>query len=469
MLRPLRDAVRPSTILVPFLLSLLAVTANAQTVSTGSELQLREWPRFLGADFDGVAANAAKNIDWVQDPRFMWSIDLGEGYGIGSVAGGKYFQFDAEDGRLSKESRERLRCFDLKTGRVVWTKSEPLVYRDLYGYEAGPRSSPTITGEKVLTYGVSGQLICRRVTDGEPLWSVDTNDRFGVVQNFFGVGSSPMVLGDLVIVMVGGSPEEDQSIPPGQLDRVIPNGSAAVAFDLNTGKLRWKCGDDLASYSSPRPIRLGDETLVLLFARGGLLAIDPVDGQVRWRHEHRASILESVNAIMPVVDGDRVFVSECYQVGSVLLKVSSDAAEVVWQDDRGRRDKAMRSHWSTPVLVGGYLYGSSGRNAPDSDFRCIEFATGEVRWVDPRRIRSSVTLVGDHLLVVEERGRVQVLKVNPAEMEEIAVWDLSEGQGDRPPLRYPCWSAPVVVGNQLLVRGNRQVISLALASKNREN
>ena len=85
MLRTLRDAVRPSTILVPFLLSLLAVTANAQTVSTGSELQLREWPRFLGADFDGVAANAAKNIDWVQDPRFMWSIDLGEGYGLSLI------------------------------------------------------------------------------------------------------------------------------------------------------------------------------------------------------------------------------------------------------------------------------------------------------------------------------------------------------------------------------------------------
>jgi outer membrane protein assembly factor BamB len=464
MLRLVRDAFRNSTILV--LLSLLAVTATAQSVppSTGSERPEQEWPRFLGTGFDGTAPDSTYSIDWSKAPRFMWSIELGEGYGIGSVAGGKYFQFDAEGGRLASETRERLRCFDLKTGELLWSESEPLVYSDLYGYEEGPRSSPTIVGDKVLTYGVGGQLICRRVSDGKQLWSVDTNDRFGVVQNFFGVGSSPMVLGDLVIVMVGGSPAEDQSIPPGQLDRVIPNGSAAVAFDLSTGKLRWKCGDDLASYSSPRPIRLGDETLVLLFAREGLLAIDPVDGVVRWRHEHRASMLESVNAIVPVVDGDRVFVSECYQVGSVLLKVSGDSADVVWQDSRSRRDKAMRSHWSTPVLVNGYLYGCSGRNAPDSDFRCIEIDTGEVQWIDPRRIRSSVTLVGDHLVVVEERGRLQVLKVNPAKMEEIAVWDLSEGQGDRPPLRYPCWSAPVVVGKQMIVRGNRHVISLALAS-----
>jgi outer membrane protein assembly factor BamB len=464
MLRVVRDTVCGSTILVLF--SLLAVTADAQSVppATGSEPQLQEWPRFLGADIDGIAPDGASNIDWSQVPRFTWSIELGEGYGIGSVADGKYFQFDAEGGRFASESRERLRCFDLKTGELLWSKSEPLVYRDLYGYEEGPRSSPTIVGDKVLTYGVGGQLICRRASDGKVLWSVDTNERFGVVQNFFGVGSSPLVLGELVIVMVGGSPEEDQSIPPGQLDRVIPNGSAAVAFDLNTGKLRWKCGNDLASYSSPRPIRLGDETLVLMFARGGLLAIDPIKGQVRWRYEHRASILESVNAIVPVVDGDRVFVSECYQIGSVLLEASGDSADVVWQDDRRRRDKAMRCHWSTPVLAGGYLYGCSGRNAPDSDFRCIEFATGEVQWIDPRRIRSSVTLVGDHLVVVEERGRLQVLKVNPAEMEEIAVWDLSEGQGDRPPLRYPCWSAPVVVGNQMIVRGDRQVISLALSS-----
>jgi hypothetical protein len=265
-----------------------------------------------------------------------------------------------------------------------------------------------------------------------------------------------------VIVMVGGSPKEDQAVPPGQLDRVSPNGSALVAFDLETGQERWKAGDDLASYSSPRPIGIGDQTLVLVFARGGLLAVDPRVGEVRWRFDHRASILESVNAIVPIVEGNRVFISECYQVGSALLEVSADSTKVVWQDDFRKRDKAMRCHWSTPVLIDGYLYGCSGRNAPDSDFRCVELATGKVQWVDPRRIRSSVTRRDDHLLIIEERGTMQVLKVNPQEMQEVASWDLSQADGDRPALDYPCWSAPLIVGDQLIVRGNERVICLRL-------
>ena len=395
------------------------------------------WPRFLGKGYDGVAVDAVTDIDWSRPPRFLWSIELGEGYGIGSVAGGCFFQSDAETRPFQGGARERLRCFDLTTGREKWAKSEPLVYRDLYGYESGPRASPAVAGDRVITLGVAGQLVCRDVENGEKLWSVDTNEDYGVVQNFFGVGSSPLVLGDLVIVMVGGSPAADQSIAPGDLDRVSSNGSAVVAFDLATGEERWKCGEDLASYSSPRPMVIDGETLVLVFARGGLLAIDPAVGQVRWRFDHRASILESVNAMMPVVDGDRVLISECYQVGSALLRAGKDSAQVLWQDDVRKREKSMRCHWSTPILVDGFLYGCSGRNAPDSDFRCIDFATGAVQWVDPRRTRSSVTRVGDYLLVMEERGRLQVLRVNPSKMEEVAAWDLGQEEGGGPRSAHP--------------------------------
>ncbi len=334
----------------------------------------------------------------------------------------------------------------------------------MLGYEGGPRASPTIEGDRVITLGVTGLLSCRNAADGKLLWSVDTKEQYGVVQNFFGVGSSPLVLGDRVIVMVGGSPAEDQNIAPMRLDRVSPNGSAVVAFDLKSGKQLWKCGQDLASYSSPRPIALEGETLVLVFARSGLMAIDPEQGQVRWQFEHRAEILESVNAMMPVVDADRVFISECYEIGSALLRVDANSSKVVWQDPpRDRRRQSMRCHWATPILVDGYLYGCSGRNAPDSDFRCIDFQTGELQWSDPRRIRSSLTRVGDHLIVLEERGLLQMIKANPKQLEVVAEWDLGLPAGKRPALQYPCWSAPIVVGTKLLLRGTDHVICLELA------
>ncbi len=403
-------------------------------------------------------------MDWSAQPTFQWSIEVGDGYGIGTVADGRYFHFDAVSQRPVPGGVERLRCIDLNSGKVLWTQTQPYQYRDMFGYEGGPRASPTIDGDRVITLGVTGLLTCCNTDSGKILWSVDTNKNYGVIQNFFGVGSSPLVLGDKVIVMVGGSPDEDQNFGPMQLNRVSPNGSAVVAFDLNSGNELWKCGQDLASYSSPRPIEIEGEALVLVFARSGLMAIDPVLGEVRWQFEHRAAILESVNAMTPVVDADRVFISECYEVGSALLLVDGKSSKVVWQDPpRDRRRQAMRCHWATPILFNGYLYGCSGRNAPDSDFRCIDFETGVLQWSDPRRIRSSVTRVGDHLIVLEERGSLQVIKANPKQLEVVAQWDLDLADGDRPALEYPCWAAPVVVGNQLILRGDQRVLCLGLA------
>ena len=432
---------------------------------------VREWPRFLGAAYDGSAIGAAADLDWRQPPQVVWTVDVGDGYGIGSVAGGRLYQSDAawladdESSPLYEQMGERLRCLDFETGKTLWSESDAIRYRDMLGYEAGPRSSPTVVGNRVITHGVTGTLNCRDRISGELIWSVDTMPTFGVVQNFFGVASAPLVLGDLVIVMVGGSPSGDQNLPPMRLDRVSPNNTAVVAFDLASGKPRWSCGDDLASYSSPRPWVVDGESLVLVFARSGLLAIDPKDGTVLWNFPHRSGMLESVNAIVPIVSGNRIFVSECYEVGSVLLEADRDGAQVIWQDPpRNRRKQSMRCHWSTPVLHGGFLFGCSGRNAPDSDFRCVDFGTGAVRWSDPRRIRSSVTRVGDHLVVFEERGVLQILKANPERLEEVALLDLTQAAPGLPRMRYPCWSAPVVIGDKMLLRDTDKVVCLRWAS-----
>ena len=436
------------------------VASESPSVSVVKNVEELQWPRFLGANYDGAARLGDKSIDWSVEPSLQWNIEVGDGYGIASVQGGRVYQSDAVGGSRFTAGDERLRCLDLSSGKVLWEKQEPIEYQDLYGYEAGPRSSPIVHQGRVITYGVTGLLVCRDALTGRALWKNEVSQTYGVVQNFFGVGAAPMVAGDLVVVMVGGSPPEDQDLPPGQLDRVIPNGTALVAFDLNNGKEKWKVGDDLASYSSPRLMKIGGKDAVIAFCRGGLLAVELETGRQLWKYDHRASILESVNAMMPIVNKDQIFISECYQIGSVLLQVDPSSANVIWKDDRRSRDKAMRSHWSTPVLVNDYLYGCSGRNAPDSDFRCVEFSTGEVQWVDPRRTRSSVTRWGDHLLVMEERGLLEVMRVNPERMEVIASYDFSLPSGSRPALRFPCWSAPVVVGDQMLIRGDRNVMCL---------
>ena len=55
-----------------------------------------------------------------------WGIEVGDGYGIGSVSDGRFFQLDAErqfDVVTSRQvSRERLRCFDFVSGQELWSK-----------------------------------------------------------------------------------------------------------------------------------------------------------------------------------------------------------------------------------------------------------------------------------------------------------------------------------------------------------
>ncbi len=439
--------------------SLVMSQTNAERDVSG------DWPRLLGNRFDG-SVSQKPNFDVTKKPRFVWSLDVGDGYGLGAVSDGKYYHFDAVKGP-SGETLERLRSIDLETGETIWESSIPQVYQDMYGYEDGPRSTPTLSKDSVFTLGVSGMLICRDRETSKERWKVDTNKEFGVVQNFFGVGSSPLLIDHKVIVMIGGSPVADANIAPGRLDRVSPNGSLLVAFDSKTGKELWRSGDDLASYSSPRSFEFNGRMFVLVYARDHLWCIDPVDGNVLWKYAHRADILESAIAMTPVVDGEHIFISECYQIGSVLLRAKQNEVASVWKDPAfDRRRQSMRSHWATPILVDGFLYGCSGRNAPDSDFRCINWKTGKVAWSDDRRARCSITRVGDHFILLEERGLLQVVKANPDKFELIYEWALHESGDDvqsdddvRPAIEYPCWAAPIIVGNRMLVRGDKRVLS----------
>src|SRR5262249_46213875 len=151
----------------------------------------------------------------------------------------------------------RLRCLESTTGKLLWTFEYPSEFTDLYGYDNGPRSSPVVDGDRVYLFGAEGMLHCLGAADGKLRWKVDTAETFGWGQNFFGVGSTPVVEGELLIVPVGGSPASSRSVAPGRLDQVEGNGSGVVAFDKKSGKVKYKITDELAGYSSPTLATIG--------------------------------------------------------------------------------------------------------------------------------------------------------------------------------------------------------------------
>ncbi|MCA9271041.1 MAG: PQQ-binding-like beta-propeller repeat protein, partial [Planctomycetales bacterium] len=286
-----------------------------------------DWPHFLGPTRDSKSAEKEILTDWPDDgPRVVWHRSLGTSYGIGSVSRGRFFQFDRHG------DHARLQCLNAESGRLIWWWEYPTDYEDYYGYNNGPRCSPVVDGDRVYILGAEGMLHCLRVTDGQLFWKVDTVKRFGVVQNFFGVGSTPVVEGDLLICMIGGSPESSHGLGSAQLDRVEGNGSGVVAFDKFTGQVKYQITNELASYASLQLATIGGRRWGFAFARGGLVGFDPAKGQVDFQYPWRAEILESVNASTPVVVGDEVFISETYGPGSTLLHVAPGEQRVVWLD-----------------------------------------------------------------------------------------------------------------------------------------
>jgi outer membrane protein assembly factor BamB len=166
-----------------------------------------------------------------------------------------------------------------------------------------------------------------------------------------------------------------------------------------------------------------------------------------------------------VTAADRILLSEAYEIGSSLLEVKQGQPQVVWQDSGSLRQHAFRAHWSTPVLVDGFLFGTSGRNQPDSDFRCIRMSDGALQWADRRHERSSVLLVDNHLVVLGESGRLELMRADSNKLNVVAKSELNEitdTRDHKPLLEYPCWAAPVLSHGLLFVRGNQRLICMEL-------
>ncbi|HEV3028655.1 MAG TPA: PQQ-binding-like beta-propeller repeat protein, partial [Planctomycetota bacterium] len=160
-----------------------------------------DWPGFLGPRHDGTSPEKGLALPWPSaGPRILWHRELGESYGACSILKGRLFQFDRQGDQM------RLVCLRSETGEELWRYEYPSSYRDGYGAGNGPRSCPVADQDRVFVFDPAGILSCVRVQDGQLVWKKDTARDFGVVPNFFGVGSTPLVEGDLLLVMIGGSP-----------------------------------------------------------------------------------------------------------------------------------------------------------------------------------------------------------------------------------------------------------------------
>ncbi len=371
------------------LLSLGANPHGVNPVAAGES----DWPQFLGPKRNGVYGGAAIAGSWpASGPPVLWRKPVGEGFSGAVVRAGRLILFH----RL--EGRERVECLEVQTGRTQWQYDYPTNYRDDFGFDGGPRATPSVREGKVYTLGAQGLLHCLELANGRKVWSVRTHEKFGVRKGFFGAACSPLVEDGRVFLNVGG---RDQA--------------GLVAFDARTGRVLWTATDDEASYSSPAMATLGGRRQVLFFTRAGLVSADPASGEVLFRFRWRARSRASVNAATPLAAGPFVFLSASYRTGAVQLRVKDSDLETVWTSD-----ESLSNHYSTSVIRGDHLFGFHGRQEYGQSLRCVSLQTGRVLWSRDGFGAGTLSLAGDRLLVLKENGELILVAASPQAFRLIA-------------------------------------------------
>ena len=441
-------------------------------------LRAVDWPNFLGPNKNGISTETGLIGSWsTGGPKVEWKKQIGTGYSAPSIRDKRIVLFH----RIGNE--EIVDALDVKMAKRIWRYSYPSRYRDPFGYNNGPRCSPLLTEKYCFTYGAEGILTCLNVKNGELVWQRKIAEEFKIPEAFFGVGASPVLEGNLLIVMVGGQPN-----------------ATMVAFNMNTGKtvwesvgqstwegvaaigwpgeprVRWNGFEKLASYSTPKLATVHGRRLLFSLTRQGLVAMNPKDGSVQFSRWFRSRVNESVNAANPVVSGNQVFCSGAYYgIGSFLIDVGVDCKSFteVWSThERRKKDRKLEPvleiHWTTPILHDGYLYAFSGRDEPDAQFRCVELKTGKIKWNREERWRAystkqpkvygrgSALMADEKLFVLGEGGLLGLFEVNPEKPVELARYQIPE-------IRYPCWAAPILSDKRLYIRSEDYLICFDIA------
>jgi outer membrane protein assembly factor BamB len=368
--------------------ALLLLTA----IASAPLLRAGDWPQFLGPTRNGISSERL-GAPWSKDgPKLLWQRPVGEGFSTPVVAQGQLILFH----RVG--DRETIEALDATTGKALWKADYPTSYHDDFSRGDGPRASPAIAGDRVYTYGADGQLYCWSLSNGAQRWHVDTETEFKPARGFFGRVCSPLVESNAVILNIGGRPQ-----------------AGIVAFQADTGKVLWKATSDEASYSSPTMIDRGGQRRLLVVTRSTLTALDPAQGHVLFQYPWQPPVHASVSAAVPLLVGDLIFLSASYGLGATVLRWDAKSPEKVWASD-----DVLSNHYATSVAYRDFLYGFHGRQEQGCELRCVELKSGKVRWSESGLKAGTVTLAGDQLLVLTERGELIRAQAAPDGFKPVA-------------------------------------------------
>jgi outer membrane protein assembly factor BamB len=401
-------------------------TALETTLEAGGENAVAatrpSWPGLRGQGRDGVVRGLEIASDWSATPPVeLWRREIGPGVSSFAVRG---------DLLYTQEQRgddELVAAYSVETGEPVWRHRDAARFWDAH-VGAGPRATPAVAGSNVYTLGATGILNALDAESGALVWSRDAAADTGAALPTWGFVSSPLVVGDLLVVQA----------------------ATLIAYDLATGEPRWRGPEKRGSYSSPHLLEIDGVTQILIVGHSATMSVSPTDGTVLWEHPWRG-----VGIVQPVRIGDGDILISLIDAGAAPIGTRrvavSNGGPAGWSTEERWTSNQLKTSFSDVVVDGAYAYGVDGRL-----LACVDLETGERRWKGGRYGEAQLLYLPDSglLLVLTERGEIALVRASPDRFEELARIAAIDGK---------TWNQPALVGDVLLVRNGEEMAAFRLA------
>ncbi|MBN1865483.1 MAG: PQQ-like beta-propeller repeat protein [Victivallales bacterium] len=361
-----------------------------------------DWPDWRGPDRDGVSKE--KGWDPQKVGNVAWGKELGVGYAGIVVLGNRAYTLGNRGGK------DIVYCLDVSDGKEIWTYSYNCP--DGGGY-AGPLASPVISGGELFTLSREGHVHCLEANTGKLRWSQTIAGK-GPEKVTWSYAGALTVEGGLVLVNAG---------------------EKGTALDIKTGEVEWTSRGK-GGYASL--VVFGKGRYLAMFSSRALKVVETKSckeaASFEWVTSH------DVNAADPIVEGSNIFITSGYGRGGALLSFSGGKLKKVWEN------KSLCSHFSTPVLFDGHLYGVNG-NAGSGQLVCIELKSGKGKWSEKSVGFGSLMVADGKIIYLNERGTISVAEASPKGFKRISSADVLRGAGK-------CWTMPVLSNGRIFCRGS---------------
>ena len=441
--------------------ALLASFIAVFVISGFTDARADDWPQWRGPGRDGVwrETGVVEKLPGAGgEIPIKWRAPIGSGYSGPTVADGRVYVTDCV---FEPRNVERVHCFDAASGRPVWSHTYETDYGGI-GYQAGPRASVLVHDGKAYSLGAVGDLYCFDAATGNVLWRHDLKSEHEIAMPIWGIAASPIIEGDLLIVMAGG---KDATL---------------IAFDRTTGEERWRALSDGANYSAPIVIEQAGRRVLIAWTAQRIVALDPRNGELVWEHPYPPAKMP-LGAPSPVYHNGYLYFTGFYD-GSLMLRPHADrmGAEVVWHR-RGQSERAtdaLHSIISTPYLAGDHIYGVDSYG----ELRCLDLATGDRIWEDrtavPENRWATIHFVhhepSERIFMFNEKGDLIIARLSPRGYQEISRAKLLEPTDEQIKNRREqgvgrrgivLWSHPAYANRHIFARNDRELVCASLTAE----